>query len=126
MVASTSRIVNETKSSNQEKMEIEFSDDESDDIIESSQPEENYKPIQKTLSASNHEAIMEIMKAIDGDIESVTTEDVSKATNKRKETVIVIEDESINATKESASKIAKTSIAKMKITDYFCKLDQPK
>lgn len=116
----------------EEKMEIEFSDD--DDIIESSQPEEkNCKPVQQKDNGNtlptNHESIMEIMKAIDGDIECANVVPDVKTTSKRKETVLTIEDETVNECKESeksASKVVKTSAAKVKITDYFYKVDKPK
>lgn len=110
----------------EEKMEIEFSDD---DIIESSQPEEKkeQKDNGNTLP-TNHESIMEIMKAIDGDIECATVVPDVKITGKRKETVLTIEDETVNDSKESeksASKVVKTGVAKVKITDYFYKVDKP-
>lgn len=131
--STSSNSVKETKAE-EEKMEIDFSDDDSD-IIESSQLEENCKIAQQqqqrkdngNLLPNNHETIMEIMKAIDGDIESSTVAADVKITSKRKETVITIEDETGNESKEtekSASKIAKTGCSK--ITDYFSKIDKPK
>lgn len=132
-------------------MEIEFSDDEDDNIIQSSQKEEccEISPMKsdeierkrESKLPDNHDSIAEIMRMIDGDIESSTVErskDSStdeKVQNRAKEETLVIinevkgsvvvtekEEESLRT---NASKVARMSITKSRITDYFCKVDKP-
>lgn len=133
-----------------ERMEIDFTDDESDDVIESSQNEECVKILPAPVAdaeresngnvlPSNHESIAEIIKMIDGDIESgcnEKTESKILQRNQIEEKVVIIDEvkagsvNSVTETEEesfiSSPKVARTSFAKSRITDYFCKVDKPK
>lgn len=129
-----------------ERMEIDFTDDE-DDIIESSQNEvfkispAKAANTENTLP-TNHDSIVEIMKIIDGDIETGSVEKDIEGGSRSKnpqhsqseEKVIIIDEVRGSADvsdKEeesliNASKMARISLTKSKITDYFCKADKPK
>lgn len=134
-----------TSTTNEEKMEIEFTDDESDVIIESSPKEpkeENIKISEEnehgktSLLPNNHDTIFDIIRAIDGDIECVTSEksDAKSTISKRKETAITIDDDDdsenndsviiVNEIVENATKVAKITASKSKITHYFSKVDK--
>lgn len=139
-MASTSSVSKVTVS--EQQMEIEFTDDDDSEVIESSQPEQDFKilPLElqknnESVLPNNHEYIAEIMKAMDGDIECVTvTKNEFKTGSKRKETVIVIDDieenvslnEQLEDDARSAPKTARTNTGKSKITDYLFKIDKPK
>lgn len=131
-------------------MEIDFTDDESDDIVESSQNEECVKILPATGAdaerenngntlPNNHESIVEIIKLIDGDIESCCADKNESKTPQRnqiEEKVVIIDEVTTgsmnNVTEKeeesliTSPKVAKMSFTKSRITDYFCRVDKPK